>query len=211
MTTSEEKSKQFISLLMTNRFFLNQELRGQYPTNSSASPYSGAAGVNFSELLSNQLSNWLSQIVNDLDVDVNYRSNKEMNSEEVQLALSYQLFNDKLTINTSFDMATRSAANNSDEIVGEYDIDYKLTQNGKLRFKTFNHANNDLLFEDNSTYTQGLGLTYKEEFNTFGELLRRLFGKKEDSPKPVSSGNEDAEVVSQKKERPDSTVQDESR
>jgi hypothetical protein len=126
----------------------------------------------------------LSKIVNDLDVDVNYRSNRQMNSDEVQLALSYQLFNDKLTINGSVDMATNAAKNASDEIVGEFDIDYKLTDNGKLRLKTFNHANNELLYEDNSTYTQGLGFTYKEEFNTFGELIRRLFGKKEDRPEP---------------------------
>jgi hypothetical protein len=179
MTTSEEKSRQFISLLINQKFALSQERGGL--TNSSS--YASAAGVNFSEMLSNQLSNWLSQIVNDLDVDVNYRQNREMNSDEVQLALSYQLFNDKLTINGSVG-ATNAASNASDEIVGEFDIDYKLTDNGKLRLKTFNHANNELLYEDNSSYTQGLGFTYKEEFNTFGELIRRWFGKKEDNPEP---------------------------
>jgi hypothetical protein len=180
MTTSEEKSRQFISLLINQKFALSQERSGSM----SSSTYTGAAGVNFSEMISNQLSNWLSQIVNDLDVDVNYRSNRQMNSDEVQLALSYQLFNDKLTINGSVDMSTNAARDASDEIVGEFDIDYKLTENGKLRLKTFNHANNELLYEDNSTYTQGLGFTYKEEFNTFGELMRRLFGKKEERPEP---------------------------
>ncbi len=180
MTTTEEKSRQFISLLINQKFSLSQERGGS--VNASAS-YSGAAGANFSEMISNQLSNWLSQIVNDLDVDVNYRSNRQMNSEEVQVALSYQLFNNKLTINGSVDMATNAARDASDEIVGEFDIDYKLTENGKVRLKTFNHANNELLYEDNSTYTQGIGITYKEEFNTFGELMRRLFGKKEESPR----------------------------
>jgi hypothetical protein len=134
-----------------------------------------------------------------------------MNSDEVQLALSYQLFDDKLTINGSVDMASKTSNSTSDEIVGEYDIDYKLTNNGKLRLKTYNHANNDILFEDNSTYTQGLGFTYKEEFNTFGEFLRQLFGKKEESPKPVTRGIEDAEVVSKKDEMPDSNIHEESR
>ncbi len=191
MTTSEEQSRQFISLLMTNRFYLNQDRKGQITGNTAASPYAGAAGVNFSELLSNQLSNWLSQIVNDMDVDINYRSNREMNSDEVQLALSYPLFNDRLTINGSVDLSTNAAKNATDEIVGEFDIDYKLTKNGKLKLKTYNHANNDMVYEGNSTYTQGLGLTYKEEFNTFGELWRRyvqaIFGKKEEEPAPVTS------------------------
>lgn len=193
VTTSEEKSKQFISLLMTNRFSLSSS------GGSNASPYTGAAGVNFSEMLSNQLSNWLSQIVNDLDVDVNYRSNRDMNSDEVQLALSYQFFNDKLTVSGSLDMATNATTNAtkeaSDEIVGEFDIDYKLTPNGKFRLKTYNHANNELLYKDNSSYTQGLGFTYKEEFNTFGEFLRRLFGKKEEVTGPVDQNDDTPPVV----------------
>ncbi|HLO58716.1 MAG TPA: translocation/assembly module TamB domain-containing protein [Bacteroidales bacterium] len=199
MATTEEKTKQFISLLITNRFSLNQEYGRQYSgatsvSNSSSSIYSSAAGVNFSELLSNQLSNWLSQIVNDLDVNVNYRSNREMNSDEYQVALSYPLFNNKLIINGSVDMSTNAAASTTNQIVGEFDIDYKLTDNGKLRLKTFNHSNNESVVEQgltqNSTYTQGLGITYKEDFNTLGELLRRLFGKKEESPEPVDTDNE---------------------
>jgi hypothetical protein len=198
MGTTEEKTRQFISLLITNRFSLNQEYGRQYSgstttSNSSTSIYSSAAGVNFSELLSNQLSNWLSQIVNDLDVNVNYRSNREMNSDEYVVALSYPLFNNKLVINGSVDMSTNAASSQSNQIVGEFDIDYKLTNNGKLRLKTFNHANNnDMLYDQNSnsTYTQGLGITYKEDFNTLGELLRRLFGKKEESPVPVDTDNE---------------------
>jgi hypothetical protein len=186
MTSSEEKSRQFISLLINQTFSLNQEM-----SSSNSSSYSGAAGANFSELLSNQLSNMLSQIINDLDVDVNYKPNREMNSDEVQVALSYQLFNDKLTINGSVDMATNATRDDANEIVGEFDIDYKLTKNGKLRVKTFQHANNDVMLEDNSTYTQGLGISYKEDFNTFGELMRRLFGKKEESPEPVTEKKSD--------------------
>jgi hypothetical protein len=124
---------------------------------------------------------------------VNYRANREMNSDEYVVALSYPLFNNKLVINGSVDMSTNAAKSQSNQIVGEFDIDYKLTNNGKLRLKTFNHANNnEMLYEQNSnsTYTQGLGITYKEDFNTLGELLRRLFGKKEESPVPVDTDNE---------------------
>lgn len=187
MATSEEKSRQFLSILINQTFMLNQDISSR-----GSSSYSAAAGANLNELVSNQLSNWLSKIINDLDVDLNYRSNREMNSDEVQVALSYQLFDDKLTINGSVDMATNATRNNANEIVGEFDIDYKLTPNGKLRVKTFNHANNDVLLEDNSMYTQGLGISYKEEFNTFGELFRRLFGKKEDAPEPVTDNQSNA-------------------
>ena len=180
--SSEDLNKQFISLLIQNRF-VPYNPGGHSSGSSSGSGYSNAAGVNASEFLSNQLSNWLSQISNDVDVGVNYRSNREMKSDEVQVALSTQLFNDRLTINGSVDVATNAAAYASDNIVGEFDIDYKITKNGKFRIKTYNHANNDMLYE-NASYTQGLGVFYKEEFSTFGELMRRywraVFGVKEE-------------------------------
>ena len=80
--------------------------------------------------------------------------------------LSTQLFNDRLTINGSVDVATNAAVNASDNIVGEFDIDYKITKNGKFRIKTFNHVNNEMLYE-NSPIPRDLGVFYKEEFNTW--------------------------------------------
>ncbi|MFO7369247.1 MAG: translocation/assembly module TamB domain-containing protein [Bacteroidales bacterium] len=197
ITSADELNRQFISLLIQNRFLPSASRSGQGQYASSSSSYSSAAGVNASEFLSNQLSHMLSQIVSDMDVNINYRSNREMKSDEVQLALSYQLFNDKLTISGSVDMATNATAESGDEIVGEFDIDYKLTKNGKFRIKTYNHANNDMLYE-NSPYTQGFGFTYREEFDTFGELIKRYFkgisGKKEDEPIPVPLEEQPDEV-----------------
>ncbi|MBN2812931.1 MAG: translocation/assembly module TamB [Bacteroidales bacterium] len=185
IASSDELNKQFISLLTLNRFYFDANRSVQSAGTSTASPYSGAAGVSASEFLSNQLSNWLSQIISDVDVDFNYRSDREMKSDEVQFALSYQMFNDRLTINGSVDYATNAAAAARKDLVGEFDIDYTLTSNGKVKLKTYNHANNDLLYE-HSPYTQGFGFTYKEEFDTFGELLRRYFrflgGKKQEKP-----------------------------
>jgi hypothetical protein len=105
-----------------------------------------------------------------------------MKNDEVQVALSTQLFNDRLTINGSVDVATNAAASASDNIVGEFDIDYKITKNGKFRLKTYNHINSDMLYDN--LYTQGLGAFYKEEFDTVGQLwkqyLKSVFGKKEE-------------------------------
>jgi hypothetical protein len=189
ITSSEDLNKQFISILTLNRFLPSSDQK-QTQGNSSTSSYSSAAGVNASEFLSNQLSHWLSQINSDVGVNVNYRSDRELKSDEVQVALSYQLFNERLTINGSVDMATNAAANARNDIVGEFDIDYKLRPNGKLRLKTYNHANNDML-DENANYTQGFGFSYREEFKTVGELWRRYFksgfGKKEEEIKPVKS------------------------
>ncbi len=169
---------------MLNSFYFNPSGTASAGESFTSSPYSNAAGTTVSELLSNQLSNWLSQINNDLDIGINYRSDTREKSDEVELMLGTQLFNDRLTVNGSVDVATNATAKASSNIVGEFDMDYKLTKNGRLRVKTYNHINNDLLNE-NSPYTQGLGFTYREEFNTLGQLLKRYWrsisGKKEES------------------------------
>jgi len=183
INSTDELNKQFISLVVLNSFVPSQNRTGMAEGSLASSNYSNVAGVNASELLSNQLSNWLSQISNDFDVGINYRPDKHVKGEEVEVMLSTQLFNDKLTVNGSVDVATNAAVYASNNIVGEFDIDYKLGKSGRFKLKTYNHVNNDYLI-DNSPYTQGLGFFYKEEFNTLKELLQRYWnaisGKKEE-------------------------------
>ena len=40
--------------------------------------------------------------------------------------------------------------------------------------KGFNRSNTDIV-NDTNPYTQGVGLFYKEDFDSFGELLRRYW------------------------------------
>ena len=62
--------------------------------------------VTTTEMLSNQLSNWLSQISNDFDIGFVYRPGykQDINPQEVEVALSTQLLNDKVVINGNFDV-----------------------------------------------------------------------------------------------------------
>ncbi len=163
--SEEELNKQFLSLMVMNRFIPSVDNPNQ--TNEGY-----MAGVNnASELLSNQFSNWLSQISNDFDLGFTYRPGDEITSNEVELALSTQLLNDRLSINGSVDMKNNAVVANSDKIVGDVDLDYKINEKGKIRLHAFNHSNEELLSEQ-SPYTQGVGILYKEEFNSFGELLK---------------------------------------
>ena len=57
------------------------------------------------EMVSNQLSNWLSQISKDVDIGLNYRpGSNAINPQEAQLALSTQLLNNKVVLNGNFDV-----------------------------------------------------------------------------------------------------------
>jgi hypothetical protein len=130
--------------------------------------------VTTTEMLSNQLSNWLSQISNDFDIGFVYRpgsGNKEINPQEVQVALSTQLLNDKVVINGNFDVrGTGSASNNTNQITGDFDAEVKLTE--KIRFKVFNRFNNPYTGKD-EPYTQGIGIFFKQDFDKFSDLFRK--------------------------------------
>ncbi|MBN1181472.1 MAG: translocation/assembly module TamB domain-containing protein [Bacteroidales bacterium] len=181
-SNEEDKNKQFLSLLVLNSFYVPQDNLNTTNTNQTSSTSSSkVAGVTTSELLSNQLSHWLSQISNDFDIGVNYRPGDEITSDEVEFALSTQLLNDRVSINGNLDVdmgnaqqdpsnqnTTSTAATN--DIMGDFDVDVKITKSGKLRVKAFNRANDRMLVEK-SPYTQGVGLFYREEFDSFGELI----------------------------------------
>jgi hypothetical protein len=154
---------------------------------SSATATSGtsAMAVTTTEMFSNQLSNWLSQISNDFDVGFNYRpGTKDINSQELQVALSTQLLNDKVTINGNFGVAGTKAAEET-PLLGDFDIEYKITE--KIRFKVFNRYNSPYTGR-NSPYTQGLGVFFKQDFNRFSDLLKKKETsemKKEDEVKAI--------------------------
>jgi hypothetical protein len=185
--TEEELSKQFLALLVLNQFYPEGGIMNAV---SSQGGTSNIAGVNAWELLSDQLSNWLSQITNDINVDVNYRPATTINSSEVAVALSTQLINDRLSVNGSVDMKSNAAVANSDKIVGDFDIDYKLNSKGKIRVRAFNRSNDNITTNYSPyTYTQGAGLTFTEEFNSFKELTNRYWafitGKNKKKEVPV--------------------------
>ncbi len=164
-----ELNKQVFSLLLAGKF--------QPSSDRASSVTGGAVSSNSSELLSNQLNNWLSHLDFPVEIGVNLKGGDQVTNKEVQVSLSKQLFQDRLSIDGNFG-ATKSptATNNSSSasnLVGDVNIEYKLTQDGKLRVKAYNQSYENTNVSNNSPYKQGVGLTYKEEFNTFGELMSR--------------------------------------
>ncbi|HHZ65025.1 MAG TPA: translocation/assembly module TamB [Flavobacteriales bacterium] len=163
-TTEQQLNKQMFSLLVLGQF---------QPLEGGGLETSGGVGANTSELLSNQLSNWLSKISEDFDIGVNYRPGDELTSEELEVALSTQLFDDRLSINGSVANNPNDGSQNSSNIVGDFNLDYKITKDGQLKIKAFNHSNDSYLATDNAPYTQGIGFSYSREFNTLKDLFRR--------------------------------------
>jgi len=144
-----------------------------------------AAAVTTSEMLFSQLSNMLSQISNDFDIGLNYRpgvGNSDINSDQLEVALSKQILNDKVVINGNFDVRGSGNDPNTNQITGDFDAEVKLTE--KIRFKVFNRYNNPYTGKT-EPYTQGVGVFFRQEFNRFSDLFRKKEKsdiKKEDEP-----------------------------
>jgi hypothetical protein len=189
VNNEEELSKQFLSLLVINNFFPDPSRTQAVGTQTGSSSNIGRdmATTTSYELLSNQLSNWMSQMSKEFDIGINYRPGEDnVTSQEVEVALSTQILNDRVIINGNIDVGggqvnqttgTTTKENKTNNIVGDVEVEVKLTENGKLRLKVYNKANDQLMVYDKAPYTQGIGLFYREEFNNTIELRKRYLKK----------------------------------
>jgi TamB, inner membrane protein subunit of TAM complex len=170
-STEEELMKQFLSLLVINNFY---SVSG-YGTENMGAMNSSFAGVTASELLSNQLSNWLSQISDDFEIGFNYRPGDQVSSQEVEVALSTQLLNDRMIITGNVDVGGQETNPSSGQegnpyIMGDFEVEYKITDN--VSVLAFNRSRDELIAMT-APYKQGVGVSYREEFNNFKQLIAR--------------------------------------
>lgn len=175
LNTEEKVNRQFLSLLVINNFLPAQDLAGPGRGSSLGMSATEASLTTVSEFLSNQLSNWLSQLSRDVDFGINWRPGDEISPDEVELAVSTQLLDDRVSINGHVDVGGRQT--NTSNIVGDVDVEVKLNRSGRLRLKAFTRANDNLIRPHLSPYTQGVGLFYREDFDTFGGLIQRYWSK----------------------------------
>lgn len=176
---NQNLNNNFITLLLVNSFYGS----GGSGITTGSMGGAGLLGKTASEVLSNQLSNWLSQISKNVDIGINYRQGANLSQEEVQVALSTQLFNDRVTIESNLGVNTNQNAANtksSNQIVGDLNIEIKI--NNALRFKVFNKTNDYDVLQYISPYTQGIGIFYRKEFDNLKGIIRKKKNK-EKTPK----------------------------
>lgn len=173
VNTQEEMNRQVFSLLLANKFYSPQDASSQ-----TASQSTGYLGTTASELLSNQLSSLFSQNDRNIGVGVNYRPGDEVTNEEYELSLSTGVLNNKILLSGNIGYGRDASANSNGDgsLIGDFDVEVKLNKQGTIRAKAYTHSNNDVIYETSPT-TQGVGISFQEEFNTFRELMRKYWEK----------------------------------
>lgn len=169
---AENLNKQVISLLILGRF---QPLPG---LTQDEDPTDAAGVINTSEVLTNQLNHWLSKISDDFDFGVNWETGDAVTSDEVGMAISTQLWDDRITINGNVGVGgdSKNATTNTSNIVGDLDAEIKLNKKGNLKFKAFYESNDDNVYErEKGLYTQGIGIFYKKEFDKWNKTEYSIY------------------------------------
>lgn len=81
-------------------------------------------------------------------------------------------------------------------IAGDVEIDFLLNEEGTLTAKVFNRENSIRNFGEAIGYTQGIGLSYNVDFDTFKELINKLFKKKDKEEKVLEETTENEDEKS---------------
>ncbi len=167
ISTQDDINRQMLTLLLIGQFYTPEYIRGRTENQANTGALVGATT---SEMLSSQLSNWLSQISSNFDVGFNYRPGDQVNTNQMEFALSTQIFDDRVTINGNIGNNSSLLTNNTRSVVGEIEVFIKLIKSGKLQLKVYNRANTDMTY-DTAPYKQGVGFSYRESFNSLRDLF----------------------------------------
>jgi len=173
--SEDDVNKQLFSLLLLNKFYTPDYVEELDEEKDERNTGYQAGVTTASELLSNQLSRWLSQISNDIDIDFSYRPGDQETMNEFELAFSTQLFNNRVTLSANSNMTEKARTNSNTSITGDFDMDVKINKQGTLKLKAYSHTNEKITYDAIDT-VQGLGISYQETFDTFRELVRKYFG-----------------------------------
>lgn len=155
VSTEEMMNRQIIYLLALNRFYTPD-----YMTATKGNDLMSVA----SGTISSQLSNILGQLSDKISVAPSVRTdNGDFSDVEVDVALSSNLLNNRLLLNGNF--GYRDKALNSNQFIGDFDVEYLLTRQGNWRVKAYNHFNDRNLYVKTALTTQGIGLVFKHDFD----------------------------------------------
>ena len=187
-----ELNKQVFALLALNRFIANnpfQSLAG------GGGGISTLARSSVSKLLTEQLNNLASDLIQGVELNFGVNSSEDYSSgaleqrTDLEVGLSKKLLNDRLTvtIGTSFGLeGPKTPDQKSSELTGNVNVEYALSADGRYRLRAYRRNQNDLIVQAEIIET-GLGFTLVVDYNKFREIFqkrsRRFRNQMEQKPK----------------------------
>jgi len=172
----DELNRQFFSLLLWNRF---QPLTG-------TSSQDGSAAL---DMVANQLNSLLSKMSDDYTLNVDLNKDQLTGDDSYEFGVKKGFLDDKLILSGSFGVENQKIDEdvNKNTLIGDVRLEYVINDQGTFRVNAFNVSSDrtEIDSEYQGAYTQGVGLSYKESFNTIDDFkviqkILNLFRKEED-------------------------------
>ncbi len=83
--------------------------------------------------------------------------------------------NDRITVNGKVGVPVGGITETA--IVGNLEVQYRVNRDGTLNLRVFNKENDITYIGQGIGYTQGIGMSYEVDFDTFKELVNKIFKK----------------------------------
>jgi hypothetical protein len=166
LNNQQSIATQFMYLLVSGTFYSDS-------STSSSIGASASATTGF-ELLSNQLSNWLSS--DDYNIILRYRPRSELTSDEIDFGFSKSLVNDRLLVELEGNYLVDNKmahSSNMSNFMGEAYITWLIDRAGNLKLRGFTQTI-DRFDENQGLQETGVGIYYKEDFDNWSDLKRRI-------------------------------------
>lgn len=186
-----ELNKQVFSLLALNRFMASnpfQSLAG------GGGGVSTLARSSVSKLLTEQLNNLASDLIQGVDINFGVNSSEDYSTGSLQqktdleVGLSKKLLNDRLTVTvgSSFGLeGPQPQGQSSTNIAGNVNVEYAMSADGRYRLRAYRRNQNEGVVEGQIIET-GLGFALVVDYNKFREIFqkRRNRNKSKTEQKP---------------------------
>ncbi len=165
----QELNRQVLSLIVFNRF--SEE--------GIVNIGGRTASQNVSQLLSNQFSQLVAQLDENLEIDFDLADLSEEAFNTFQLRLSYTFLDGRLRVTREGGVTNLVDVNS---IAGDWTAEYLLTSDGRYKVKVYSRNNFDttlsLITQANTINTTGASVTQTSSFNSFGEFFSRVNRKR---------------------------------
>ena len=163
----QELTRQVVNVIVLNSFSDNNTLNigGK------------SASQNVSQLLSNQLSQLVAQLDENLEIDFDLASLDQDAYNTFQLRLSYTFLNGRLRVTREGGLSNQ--VNQTDyttdinSIAGDWTAEYLLTSDGRYKVKVYSRSSYNFAtaVSGGTTQTSGASITQSSSFNSLSEFF----------------------------------------
>lgn len=171
----EELNKQVFSLLVLNKFVPS----GTAENSGDAGAVNTIARNSVNQVLSDQLNQLSGKYIKDVELNFDIQSNDEytatsvQQNTEVQVGLKKEFFNNRVSVQVGSNINVQdngATPTNASNLTGDAVVEYKITDDGRYRFKAFRENQYEGII-DGLLYVTGVGVIYTRDYDTLHELF----------------------------------------